>query len=245
VRFVDSHLHLDGQHAPGAIALARANKTRFFTCGTDRKTSLDGVGLAVSNRDLVSAFVGLHPSEANREKNLSWLKGALSKAAGLGEVGLDPRYSGIGSRSVQTRVFAKQLEAAEDAGKPVQVHSRGAERECLDLLSEHSLRSVLMHWFQDGNKTSELFARGYYVSFGPALLYSKRLQAMAGRADGGLVLVETDSPVPYAPLGGVSGPSLVPSVVFKLAELWRKSFDEIRATTVENSGRFLGSSGKG
>ena len=76
------------------------------------------------------------------------------------------------------------------------------------------------------------------------MLYSKKLQRMAILASRNLVLVESDAPVPYAPLKGASGPSLIPSVIFKLAELWGTTFDEARVTTVMNAARFLGLPGK-
>ena len=83
------------------------------------------------------------------------------------------------------------------------------------------------------------------MTFGPALTYSKKLQRMAARADHELVLVETDSPVPYAPLGRVKGPSLVPSVVFKMADLWGLGYEEVKASIARNSARFLGITEKG
>jgi Tat protein secretion system quality control protein TatD with DNase activity len=68
---------------------------------------------------------------------------------------------------------------------------------------------------------------------------------MASAAEKSLVLTETDAPVAYGPLGEAAGPSLIPSVVFKLAELWGVSFDEAREITVRNAARFLGASEKG
>jgi Tat protein secretion system quality control protein TatD with DNase activity len=68
---------------------------------------------------------------------------------------------------------------------------------------------------------------------------------MASRCEPGQVLSETDSPVAFEPLGGAHGPSLIPSVVFKLAELWRMSFEEAREIVCQNAYRFLGEAGKG
>jgi TatD DNase family protein len=141
--------------------------------------------------------------------------------------------------------FRKLLELAQDGGKPVQVHARGAERDCLDTISTFDLKSVLMHWFESEKRLSEVMAKGYLVSFGPSIIYSKKLQRMAVAANHDQVLVETDSPVSFAPLGRVSGPTLVPSVVFKIAELWGETFDEARALIARNSARFLGLPGKG
>ncbi len=245
MRFVDSHLHLDGTESGGALAVARANETLLLTCGIDRRTSVAGLGLARAEPDVVKAFVGVHPSEVLREHTLRWLPRALEAAAGLGEVGLDPKYSGVGARSVQVRVFSRQLESAEKKGVPVQVHSRGAERECLDALGGFRLKTVLMHWLQGEGAIPMVMDRGYFVSFGPAILYSKKLQRMVMMCNPHQVLTETDTPVPHGPLGGIRGAFLIPSVVFRLAEAWGVRFEEARARTSQNATVFLGGTEKG
>jgi TatD DNase family protein len=220
-----------------------ANQTLLLTCGVDRKTSREALRIAKKYPRQVAAFVGVHPSEATKS-DTGWLRRALAEAAGLGEVGLDPAYSSTGPRGAQMKVILEELEMAQRAGKPVQLHSRGAEAAALDVLGGFELSGVLMHWLESEEALPSAVARGYYVSYGPALLYSKRLQRMAARSPTSQVLAETDSPVPYRPLGA-KGPSLVPSVVFKLAELWGMQFDEAREALLANSLRFLGLVEKG
>jgi len=245
VRFVDSHLHLEEPEAANQLALAGATGTLLLTCGVDRGTSLLGLRQAESSPERVMAFVGLHPSQVLKEPRLGWLEPALVRASGVGEIGLDPKYSEKERGSAQMKAFLAQLEAAEAAGKPVQVHSRDAERECLDSLACFGLDKVLMHWFQGEGLVQEVAERGYFVSFGPSLMYSRRLQRMALRCPHGQVVTETDSPVPFTALGGVRGPSLVPSVVFKISELWGERFEDTREALVGNARRFLGQPEKG
>ena len=227
------------------MALAEANRTLLLTCGEDRKTSSVALRQAGAHPESVKAFVGVHPSEALKETDLTWLEHDLGRASGIGEIGLDPKYSEKGAGSVQMKAFLAQLELARAARKPVQVHSRDAERECLDALGGFALGHVLMHWFQGETLLQEVTGKGYFVSFGPSLLYSKKLQRMAARSPQSQVLTETDSPVPFGPLGGVFGPSLVPSVVFKLSELWGERYEDTRETLARNALRFLGTSEKG
>jgi TatD DNase family protein len=244
VRFVDSHLHLSLEGVDQALSLASSSDMLLLTCGVDRETSLRGLRIAHESR-FVASFVGVHPSEVHGEADLGWFQGALERADGAGEIGLDPKYSPIGPESDQTRAFHAQLSAAARLEKPVQVHSRDAVRECVSAVESHRLKSVLFHWFQDEHAIRLVQERGYFVSFGPSVLYSRKLQRMAADAEKTLVLTETDSPVTYGPLGGVSGSTLVPSVVFKLAELWKMPFDDARAVIAENAARYLGASKKG
>ena len=237
MRFVDSHSHLGDMDAREALALGEATGMLIVSCGTDRRSSRASLKLAAGAPGRVVAFVGVHPSE--KSGGLGWLPEALEAATGLGEVGLDPSYSPAGPRGAQRRTFVAQLELAQKLGKPVQVHSRGAEETVLEVLDGFRLRGVLMHWFESEERLPAALDRGYLVSYGPAVLYSRRLQRMAAKSNPDQVLTETDSPVAYGPLGGVKGPSLVPSVVFKLAELWGGGFEEARVRVAGNAGRFL------
>jgi TatD DNase family protein len=245
VRFVDSHLHIEGNDVASLFAFPPDNGNLLVVCGTDRATSEAALRLAGTYPELVEAFVGVHPSEGPTIQDLIWVEKALERAAGAGEIGLDPKYSPTGPGSAQRTAFLAQLESAQALKKPVQVHSRNAERECLEVLGGFTLKAVLMHWFQDEVTLQEVLGEGYFLSFGPSLLYSKKLQRMAAKCDPSQVLCESDSPVAYAPLGGVHGSFLVPSVVFKLAEVWKKRFEDARETIVENSRRYLGFLEKG
>ena len=245
MRFVDSHIHLYDAEVRKQVNLARAAQTLLVACSEDLETSKAALMHAEACPETVKAFVGVHPSEALKVTSLAWLDQESRQASGIGEIGLDPKYSVKGPGSAQMKAFLAQLEIAQAVRKPIQVHSRDAERDCLDALGGFALGNVLMHWFQADALLQEVAERGYFVSFGPSLLYSKKLQRMAVRPPHDQVLTETDSPVPFGPLGGVHGPSLIPSVVFKLSELWGQGFDETRATLTGNAMRYLGLSEKG
>jgi TatD DNase family protein len=245
MRFVDSHIHLDRGEVDRVVAFASSGGGLLLACGVDKETSLDLLRIAERNPEVVKPFVGVHPSEAAKSRGLRWLAAAAGRASGIGEVGLDPTYSSVGDHSRQMNVFVAQLETAQKKGSPVQVHSRGAETRCLEVLEAVGPRRVLMHWLESEEALPMAIGRGYFVSFGPALLYSKKLQRMAGKADPEQVLLESDSPVGYGPLGGVAGPYLIPSVAFRLAETWGKPFADVVAQTVRNAARFLDVPGKG
>lgn len=241
LRFIDSHLHLaDYDDSGQPLAFAAASRGLLVTAGTGAKNSARGAALSKQHPTLVRSFVGVHPSEAGKEGSPSWLEDMLPAAAGLGEIGLDPKYSEVASGSAQMKLLRFQLGFAEKAGKPVQVHSRGAERECLDVLGTYKLKAVLLHWFQGEETLGEANGLGYYASFGPALLISKKLKRMAKVWGRDRVLVESDGPVGFAALGGAGGPWLVPSVVFELSRLLGSPFEEAADAIVENSLSFLG-----
>jgi TatD DNase family protein len=240
LRFIDSHVHLGDYTDPlQELRFASASRGMLVTAGTDARSSNEGMALSMHRPTLVTAFIGVHPSEAEREVP-DWIEKALPNATGIGEVGLDPKYSEVSMSSAQMKLFCFQLGLAEKARKPVQVHSRGAERECLDALGTFSVRDVLLHWFQGEQAIAEASDRGYYVSFGPALLTSKKLRRMARAYDRDHILAESDGPVRFAVLGGAGGSTLIPSVVYGLGELFGEPFEDTAIRLVRNSSEFLG-----
>jgi TatD DNase family protein len=245
VRFVDSHVHLsDYPDLPALLRGVQEVEVGLLACGVDRATSKTTVDLASLCPGSVSGFVGLHPSESSKVDGVEWLPDLLQRASGVGEIGLDPKYSEVGAGSPQLRFFREQLALAEASGKPVQVHSRNAETMCIDELQGHRLRSVLLHWFNGESELARAEQCGYFVSFGPALIESRKLQRMAAKYNSDLIVTESDGPVPFAPFGGAEGPMTVPSVVFKLAELKGVAFEEMAERTVRNAFAFLPSLGK-
>jgi len=239
--FCDAHLHLgDYPDAEGSTALARGAKIVLYSASTNLPDSERNLVFARRSPDLIKAFVGVHPSEAGKGLQEKELESLSRHATGIGEVGLDPKYSAVTEGSAQLRIFRVQLELAERLGRPVQVHSRGAEQACLDNLGSFDPPSVLLHWFEGSEVAPKAAAKGYYVSFGPAILYSKKLAGIARSYPADLILTESDAPVTYSPLGeAVSGPSLIPSVVFFLSQLLGRGFAETANIVSENSKRYL------
>ena len=245
MRFVDSHVHLSDFGDPAAVVReAKEVGTLLLAASIDGESSFKTLSIAEMFPKTVRGFVGVHPSEAGKARGLDWLADALNGAAGVGEIGLDPHYEPQSTRLDQERVCETQLAAAEKAGKPVQVHTRGAEKGCLDILSSYTITSVLLHWFEGEDLLEIARERGYYVSFGPALLRSVRLQRMAKKYERDLVLAETDGPVPFKELNGTRGPFLIPSVVFKLSEIFQEDFDRTCRRLESNAAKYL-SAGKG
>ncbi len=216
-----------------------ARRMLLVSVSTDPENARATLELRREHPEQVRFFAGIHPSEVGTEARLGDMEDLWEGADGVGEIGLDPKYSQIGKGTPQADAFLRQLEAAEKHSKPVEVHSRGAVKECLGHLSTFRTPSVLMHWFDDEAHLQDTASKGYYVSFGPSVIYSKRLRRMASSYPPDLTLVESDGPVPYKPLGEVGGSFLIPSVLFALAELRGTDPRALGEEVLVNTLRFL------
>lgn len=238
---LDAHVHLPAYpRGESPLRLASSVPVHLFSCTVGPGEFADNLRAARESGGLVRSFLGVHPSDAAADPPSRTLGRLFEAADGIGEIGLDEKYSATSEGSPQLETFLDQLGIAERLGKPVQVHSRGSEERCLEILGTFRLRSVLMHWFEGEALLPEVEARGYYVSVGPALLYSKKIRRIAFGTPIGRLLTESDGPVTYGPLGGANGPGLIPSVLFALAEVKRATYERMEVQVEANARAFLG-----
>ncbi len=235
---VDAHAHIWPHGAPGAADDLPGMLILLNSTGMDDIEAT--AAFARSHRRSIALFVGLHPNSPHPDLDAfdAWLVKNESSVVGLGEIGLDERADPDHSR----KIFLSQLELASHIRKPVSVHSRGRARDVLDHLSSFDL-AVHLHWFQ--GTEAELVQgmdRGYYFSFGPPLLYSKRMGRLFMKMRLDRLLLETDSPVKYAACfeSRASEPFMIASVYFKAASLLGVSLPELELLIGRNAYRFLG-----
>ncbi len=248
--FVDAHIHLSDpllkDILPQIILEAKITHTILISVAEDLKTSALNLKIAAEVGELVKPFAGVHPwslqNEDFDELNLRSLD--LEHFAGIGEVGLDRKYArDEGEYRRQKEVFESMLRLAERLQKPLSIHSRGSIDDVLSILSTYNLRGVLLHWFSGApNQLKVACDRGYYISYGPALVYSKKTQQLASKTPLDLILTETDGPVRFGAAfqNRVALPSFIPSIVYALATLRKLNFEEMRNIIFRNTLRYLG-----
>lgn len=211
----------------------------------DYTTSNKTLNLA-KKTNLILPFIGIHPEKAQDEIEpvVDLVEKNSKELAGIGEIGLDKGFSNSDEEfATQQKVFQKFLSLAEKLGKPVSIHSRKTLDEIYQILPSYSLKGVLLHWF-DGNKKQldEAMDRGFYVSYGPVLIYANDKQVLLKKTSQDKILVETDGPVRFSRCFGLKPAqiSFIPSVVFCASKVLGTSYDELSVILEKNSLRFLG-----
>ena len=190
MNLVDTHIHLyEYDNVDLLISEARNNDViAIFCVSEDLETSIESLELSRRYRGFVYPLIGIHPWTATyhdvKLEEFAWfLRENKDKIIGIGEVGLDWKYVEETSRDrwkVQLRVFKFMLELAEELRLPVQVHSRRAVKEALDIISTYNIPGVQFHWFSgDAKMLKEVIGRGYYVSFTPSVTYSKKVMELS------------------------------------------------------------------
>lgn len=139
-----------------------------------------------------------------------------------GEVELDGSQAGKGSLRAQIRVSEHLLEQPRLRTKVLSVHSRGAEKQTIDRLSQVDV-SAILHWYSGPLREVDVaLDAGLWFSVNPAMLRSKNGRQIISRVPPNRVLTETDGPFTKTS-GRPSQPRDVPSVVSELAKQWSES----------------------
>ena len=79
--------------------------------------------------------------------------------------------------------------------KIISVHSRRAEKNLLELLTEYDVKNVIFHWYSGPiGLIDNILDRGYYFSVNEAMCLSKNGQAILNKLPKERILTETDAP---------------------------------------------------
>ena len=160
----------------------------------------------------------------------------------IGEVGLDLwKIQDSAEREIQREIFRGLVELAIELDLPLNVHSRSAGRQTIDLLLERGAKRVQMHAF-DGRAAKAMpgVEAGFYFSVPPSVVRSPQKQKLVRRLPLDSLLVETDSPVLGEDPSSRNEPANVSISVGAIAELKGFSEQEVREATTENAARLYG-----
>lgn len=233
---IDAHSHIDryfhiDEHALES-ALTEIRQNGIFTISNSMDIPSYKKNLEISEKcDLVLPAFGVHPWNASEYSDrLQVLKEAIEGSPLIGEIGLDHYFvKDPTAYKDQRKVFEYFLSAARDQNKIVNLHTKGAEREVLELLNQYDIKRVIVHWYSGPLDTfSELADRGAYFTVGIEVLYSKHIQKIAAEIPSGRLLTETDNPGgPKGFIGRAGTPVLVKEIIRGIAEARKTSIEAI------------------
>ena len=244
----DSHIHLSDpeykSEIPHIITAMELLKLKACCVSMDYDTSVSTLNLSKKSQNILP-FIGIHPEMAQKNTSLVFemIEKKNKEISGIGEIGLDRKYiSSDDEWNVQKKVFSNQLSLAEKFNKPVSIHSRKTLDQIFEIMSSFRIRSVLLHWF-DGNKNQLNHAMdlGFYVSYGPVLIYAGDKQVLLHKTDTEKILVETDGPVKFSHCFNYKTTQIqfLPSVVHCASKILKTSYDNLLEQLEKNSQRFL------
>jgi TatD DNase family protein len=246
---VDSHCHLNYkglvEDQQSVLMRARgAGVTAMLNISTRECEWDEVIGLAEQEPD-VWASVGIHPHEADGHIDVDTeklvQKSHHPRVIAIGETGLDYYYD-HSDREQQRTSFRAHIRAARLTGLPIIVHTRDAEEDTADILSEEMGKgtfSGVIHCFTaSANFAKVALDLGLYISLSGIVTFknARELQAIAGDLPPDRLLVETDAPflAPIPHRGKTGEPAFVADTLRFVANLRNIDEDLLSQQTTDN-----------
>ncbi len=206
MKLVDVHCHLDDPQFAADLpqVLVRAKKAGvvgIITNAIEPAAFPILLNLAKKN-DIIKVAFGLYPDTVRDlaptqiEQALQQIVAQKNHIVAIGEIGLDYKNTIDDSgREKQKKYFVEQLNLAKKLAKPVIIHSRNAEEDCLQILAQQKQEDVVLHCFC-GTQAQVEFAKeqGFFFSIPVRAKSSKQFQMIIKTVPISRLLTETDAP---------------------------------------------------
>ena len=242
--FIDTHCHLTDEYEGGVDAVithAKGANVGAMICATadpvDIKPALD----IAQNHDNIFVTTGIHPDyiDTNPYEYLTDVILDNPLVIGVGEIGLDYHYNPQ-TREKQIELFEKQLEIAYKHKLPVAIHTREAEEDTANILTDKY--HGVMHCFTSSwDLAKTMLDRGFYFSASGILTFknSETIRETFTKIPNDRIVIETDSPycapVPYR--GKTCEPSMVIETAKVLAQIKNLQIEDLETILFENTQR--------
>jgi TatD DNase family protein len=236
---IDAHVHLDKYGDLLDRALSEIEREEIFTVATAMDVpsyqELQKIG---SRSALVLPTFGIHPKRAPQYAGgLRELGQYIDTSPAIGEIGLDFHWVKDSSEyPAQLKVLEYFFAAAREQKKFVNLHTKGGERQILELLERYDVTRPIIHWYSGPvDILRALVQFGAYFTIGVEVLYSESIQAIAREIPDRLLLTETDNPGGLKWLKGIVGmPSEIRKVLDEIARIRNSTPASISRTVQAN-----------
>lgn len=225
--------------------MAQADIGQAIAISVDRTSAAEVLALAEQHTNLF-ASVGVHPEDQNSaEMSVDELVAAARhpKVVGIGETGLDYHWCS-GALAWQHQRFSTHIQASNQTGLPLIIHTREAASDTLRLLHENQAQQGVIHCFtEDTAFAKAVLDLGFYISFSGIVTFknARQIQEACRYVPLDRILVETDAPylAPVPKRGKQNEPAYVRYTAEFVAQLRGDSITSIEEATTANTYRLF------
>jgi TatD DNase family protein len=265
---IDTHVHfseLSGDYTRERLMerAAAAGVEKMVAVGGSCELNKSAAEAAESFPDRVSVAIGFDRSQISELNSPALIEDAIGRlrrsvdalrklrihVCAIGEIGLDYHYTPE-TKNQQLPLFAAQCALAADLKLPVIVHSREADADTLQVLTDYKAKcgdretiGVLHCFTGNAEFAGQLLALGMMISFSGIVTFlnADTLRAVATTVPPHRLLIETDSPylAPVPHRGKRNEPAFVRDVAVCLAEVRGETVDQVECITTQNAIRLF------
>lgn len=252
MRIIDVHAHYEDERFKDDLddvlkKLKASGVDYIINAGAGIESSKGAVEVA-KKYDNIFCTIGIHPEFVDNGENVSDLKKIYvensKKIVAIGEIGLDYHYTKE-NKEAQKKLFKEQLEFAYEVRLPVQIHSRDASIDTMEVLesTDKKPKKIMFHCFDLNPETAKyILKKGYSISVGGNITYKRSESAIQVLKDMPLdkIMTETDSPylAPQSKRGERNNSANIQEVISRLAEIKEMDKEELAKILYDNAINF-------
>lgn len=239
--FIDIHCHLDAlQDIENAVQKAEKERVGIIlTDGVNVKTNRAALELSKKYASVRSSL-GIYPIDALKMKDseidreIDFIRKNSNNISSIGEVGMDFKEDEH-EHQRQKAIFIKFIRLSIEINKPLTVHSRKAEEECIRILEKEKAKKVIMHCFCGKWKLVErIINNGWFLTVPTSVIRAEQFQNIAEKVPIEQLFCETDSPFLHPQKRWPNEPALVLESYKKIAELKKMKLEDVAKKISDN-----------
>lgn len=255
MKIIDVHAHYEDERysEDRAETLKRQNENGveyIINAGAGIQSSKGALNIANSHKN-VYCTIGIHPQYVEDGENAEdlrklYVENPKDKIVAIGEIGLDYHYTKE-FKEEQKKLFKDQLEFAYEIGLPVQLHSRDASMDTVEVLesTDKKPKKIMFHCFDLNEQTAKyIIEKGYKISVGGNITYKRTDTAIRVIKDMPIENIMTETDAPYlapVPHRGERNESLnIEFVIEKIAAIKEMDKEEVARILYNNAKEFYG-----
>lgn len=254
MKIIDVHAHYEDEAFKEDLedllkALKEKGIEKIINAGAGIESSKGAIEIAKTHEDIYCT-IGIHPEYVDNGDSVEELRKLYvenkdtSKIVAIGEIGLDYHYTKE-LKEEQKTLFKEQLEFAYEVGLPVQIHSRDASLDTVEILenTDKKPKKIMFHCFDLNEQTARyIIEHGYKISVGGNITYKRTETAIKVLKEMPLknIMTETDSPylAPQTKRGTRNNSANIHEVIEKLAEIKEIDKEELAEILYNNAKEF-------
>jgi len=179
IPYVDAHCHVYGMSVERLSKMT--DEIIIVGVSEDLETSRKVIELSKRFPNIIP-MVGVHPWNVGKVsyKELQDVVALVKEARGFGEIGLDGKTKNFDK---QLDFLERFLEIAREYNMPVNLHTRAAWQEVLDLLFKYEIEKAIFHWYSGPVEfLKDMEAQGYMITINPCVIFQEKHLKVLERA---------------------------------------------------------------
>lgn len=234
---IDLHCHLELYPNPQEIIKKCIESNTYVLSVTTTPSAFEITKQLSFNAPRIKTALGLHPQLAHeRYSELELFDKLIGNTKYVGEVGLDFSQGYRQYSEIQTMVFKHILKKSSQlGGRVISIHSRGASKEVVDILSSiSSQNSHIIHWYSGTNRDlNTAIELDCWYSVNLKMLTSQKGNSLINRMPRNRILLESDGPF-IQHNGKVLVPYDMDETINLLSKRWGTTIGNVKEIILDN-----------